>query len=227
MESSNSTHPESTGQSFEVARYLKARELAWNKLYELNLYIEENFANLTEEEVHQQIKITFGKEIKFWHPHKVRFNQNTRCSFKDISTPGETLKKGSPYFIDIGPILDSHEADVGQSFRVGDKEFKNPAQIVFNQLEEVWKEEGLTGAELYEKASEFASQLNCELNEKMSGHRLGDFPHALFHRGGLNEFEGKPTEMLWVLEIHLIHKEKNEGHFYEDILGAPALPILR
>ena len=217
---------ESTGKSFEVSRYLKARALAWEKLYALNDFIQVNYSTLSEEDIHLKIKESFGP-IKFWHPHKVRFGSNTRCSFKEVSTPGKTLTTKETYFIDIGPILDSHEADVGQTFRIGESHFKNPAHIVFNKLEKVWKEEGLTGAELYKKAEEFAIELNCELNEKMSGHRLGDFPHALFHRGGLNEFENKPKKMLWVLEIHLLDKQRDLGYFYEDILGAPELEILR
>ncbi len=218
--------PESTGESFQLSRYLNAREKAWHLLYKINDYIQSHYRELSEEDIHNKIKEIFGADIKFWHPHKVRFNENTRCSFRDHSVKGVSLDLMDRYFIDLGPILDQHEADVGQTYCIGDKSFKNPAQILFHQLEDLWKKEGITGEQLYDRAKEMASDLNCELNEKMQGHRLGDFPHALFHRGGLNEFEETPQEMLWVLEIHLLHLEKNEGYFFEDILGAPKLAIL-
>lgn len=63
------------------------------------------------------------------------------------------------------------------------------------------------------------------LNDKMQGHRLGDFPHALFHRGNLKDFERPPQRMLWVLEIHLLEPDSERGYFYEDILGAPHLDL--
>lgn len=226
MNENHSTAPESTGKEFELTRYLNAREDAWHQLYTIRAYIEENYQKISEEDIHLKIKETFGPEIKFWHPHKVRFGENTRCSFRDKSIEGVALYEGDKYFIDIGPVLDLHEADVGQTYCVGEPHFKNPAQLLFNQLEEIWKSEAITGEELYNKARELADKMNCELNEKMQGHRLGDFPHALFHRGGLNEFEATPQEMLWVLEIHLLDLQSNEGYFFEDILGAPQLKIL-
>ncbi len=219
--------PESTGKAFELSSYLNAREKAWHLLYQIQNFIEENYQDLSEEDIHVKIKEVFGPEVKFWHPHKVRFAENTRCSFRDQSKEDVSLFEGDKYFIDIGPILNQHEADVGQTYCIGNKTFQNPAQVLYNQLEEIWKKDALTGEALYEKASELAHEMGCELNEKMQGHRLGDFPHALFHRGGLNEFEAIPQEMLWVLEIHLLDLESNEGYFFEDILGAPVLDILR
>jgi Xaa-Pro aminopeptidase len=223
MKSIITSHAEATGERFEIDRYLKARHHSWLKLEELHQFIENNFSSLSEEDIHNQIKSVFGNQIKYWHPHKVRFKENTRCSFRDISEPNKTLQKGDHYLIDLGPIIDGHEADVGQTYRVGFPQFENPAQSVFKTLEKIWLEQGITGEELYSKAIELGQQYDCELNQKMTGHRLGDFPHALFHRGGLNEFDQSPKEMLWVLEIHLIHKTQEIGFFYEDILGAPSL----
>jgi len=219
--------PERTGLSFELESYLNARKDSWHKLYQLNDYISKHYVSVLEEDVHLKIKEVFGNDIKFWHPHKVRFAQNTKCSFKDKSTPHIKLQEHGKYFIDLGPILESHEADVGQTWSVGDKTFRNPAQVLFNKLEEIWLKEGTTGEELYNKARELAHQQGLVLNEKMQGHRLGDFPHALVHRGGLGEFEHSPKEMLWVLEVHLIDENLEEGYFFEDILGAPKLEILQ
>lgn len=214
-------HPETTGQAFELDRYLSARSTAWKTLDKIHKIIEQNYQQLSEEEISILIKEEFGPKTKFWHPHKVRFEENTQCSFKEKSRPGLKLKAKSLYFIDIGPIIDFHEADVGDTYQVGNPDFENPAKTIFRQLEQYWLDEGLTGEELYKKAELMALDFGLELNEKMAGHRLGDFPHALFHRGGLNEFEKSPKEMLWVLEIHLVDKKNQRGYFFEDILGAP------
>lgn len=188
-------------------------------LSKLHLYIEENFLKISEADIHTLIKESFSEGTKFWHPHKVRFGQNTRCSFRDPSTPDIQLQKGDLYFIDMGPVIDGHEADVGQTFCLGNPTFKNPAELLFRKLEKIWREEGLTGLALYDHARKLAKETGYILNDRMQGHRLGDFPHALFHRGGLKDFESSPHEMLWVLEIHLLEKNNKRGYFFEDILG--------
>ncbi len=42
--------------------------------------------------------------------------------------------------------------------------------------------------------------MGYKLNNNMKGHRVGDFPHHVFYKGGLNETEEVPCENLWILE---------------------------
>lgn len=217
---------ERTGADFNLSLYLKAREKAWTHLYQIAELVKENSKETNEAQIHQAIKEHFPEGTKFWHPSKVRFAENTTCTFRAPSKEGVSLTNDETFFLDIGPVIDGHEADVGQTFSLSDPNFINPAQEIFNQLEVFWQVEKMTGEALYKKGHELAQSMGLELNEDMHGHRLGDFPHALIHRGGLNEFSNAPKEMLWVLEIHVLNPKTKRGFFFEDILGAPKLSIL-
>ena len=60
--------------------------------------------------------------------------------------------------------------------------------------------------------------LGYQLNPNMAGHRLGDFPHALFYKGTLSNFDKQPIQNLWVLEVLITNNEDTFGSFFEDIL---------
>lgn len=213
----NSNLLEATGANFSLQKFLYAREKAWSALHEIAAQFIEG---MHESEAQEIIKNSFRKDKPFWHPLKVRFGANTICSFKDVSFSNEPLRYGSPFFLDLGPIYDDHEADVGQSFILGDPSFSNPAETVFKACEEQWLISELTGKDLYEVAKEKAEELGFSLNPKMAGHRLSDFPHSLISKEKLSSLSFSPKAQLWVLEIHLINKEEDRGYFYEDLLGA-------
>jgi len=213
---------EATGPHFSLSKFLQARERAWCVLHDIAAQFEEGMHEATAQEI---IKSSFRKDKPFWHPLKVRFGANTTCSFKDNSFSHEPLHKGSPFFLDLGPIYDDHEADVGQSFILGDDSFCNPAEVVFKACEQQWLKSKLTGKELYKFAEKKAQELGFSLNPKMAGHRLSDFPHSLVSKEKLSSLPYAPKAQLWILEIHLINKERNCGYFYEDLLGvAKATP---
>jgi hypothetical protein len=56
------------------------------------------------------------------------------------------------------------------------------------------------------------------LNLELSGHRLGDFPHATHFDGTMAEIDFRPSAALRVLEIHIRHPELAFGAYYEDLL---------
>jgi hypothetical protein len=56
------------------------------------------------------------------------------------------------------------------------------------------------------------------LNWKVKGHRVSDFPHAIYKAGALGDFEGAPATGLWILEIQIAHPDRPIGAFYEDLL---------
>jgi hypothetical protein len=72
---------------------------------------------------------------------------------------------------------------------------------------------------LYDYAAERASALGWKLNLDIKGHRVSDFPHAIFKEGNLGNFEPHPDAGLWILEIQLAHPTRPFGSFYEDLLA--------
>ena len=56
------------------------------------------------------------------------------------------------------------------------------------------------------------------LQRKVDGHRLSDFPHALYFKGGLDELDFSPSPYAWILEVQLHDPQTNRSAFYEDLL---------
>lgn len=213
--------PEGTGEKFNLASYMEARKLARKVALLFASHAQEG---MSEEEGLQIANELLEKSgvVKKWHPTKVRFGENTVKGFREKSEPGIKLKKEDIFFIDIGPVVDGQEADFGQTFTLGQNEenskIQRASKKIWDELALHWKQDGLTGQGLYSKAKELAAENGYELNEQMQGHRLGDFPHAVFCKGKLGDFEKTPKQNLWVLEVHLRHPTKKIGAFYEDIL---------
>ena len=163
--------------------------------------------------------------VKKWHPTKFRIGENTLCSFSEKSSVNCTLQDGEIFFLDIGPVWDHYEGDMGRTYIFGDYDqsnayisLKKNTQKIFDMTKNAWKAKNLSGVELYDFAKMTAKSLGLELNTAMKGHRLGDFPHHLFYRGGMNESNEVPCDNLWVLEILLADPSLNRGAFFEDIL---------
>ncbi|HEY0296511.1 MAG TPA: hypothetical protein VGC69_14380 [Bordetella sp.] len=60
--------------------------------------------------------------------------------------------------------------------------------------------------------------MGWKLNLDMKGHRVGDFPHAIYKPGKLADLADTPSEGLWILEIQIAHPTRPFGAFYEDLL---------
>lgn len=147
---------------------------------------------------------------------------NTLKSFRERSEENIKLKKNDIFFIDIGPVFEGHEGDYGETFVTGrgedHLEIKRCCERVFKETAKACREDELTGIELYRFAEACSQRYGYELNLKMSGHRLGDFPHAVNFKGKLGEVNITPKENLWVLEILIKHPQKSFGAFFEDII---------
>ncbi len=213
---------ENVGAVFQAATLEKAQARTWQVLRKLSQQITEG---MTEQDAHQEAKKLFKEfEVeKIWHPSKIRFGINTLKSFSEISVPDIQIKNGDPYFLDLGLVFDRHEGDCGQTFVLG-KNLEAEAMIragreVFAEVEEHWRRQQTTGRELYIFAAQSSQKRGFELNLKgASGHRVGDFPHAVHYRGALNKLEKTPTPDRWILEIQLKHPMLLMGAFFEDLL---------
>ena len=208
-------------ECFNLKTFLKARELTISAVKQFR---EKVFIGMTEDDGHQiidEILQNMGAEKK-WHPNKFRIGKNTIKSFRDESDKRITLSDEDIFFIDIGPVWDNHEGDYGDTYCLGDNknyiEIADACRDVFSQTASAWKSENLSGEKLYKFAESYAHSLGFNLNKKMESHRVGDFPHHLFYKGGMLEMNEIPCDNLWVLEIHLISKDGQYGSFFEDIL---------
>jgi Xaa-Pro aminopeptidase len=160
---------------------------------------------------------------RIWHPALVRFGENTLKTFKQRSEGDPLLKADDIFFIDAGVVWAGHEGDAGATFTVGsDAEMQAcavAAETVFRKVEAHWRTTGAGGKALYDFASEAATTLGWLLNLDIKGHRVSDFPHAIYKAGSLGNFDSHPNPDLWILEIQLTHPTRPFGAFYEDLLS--------
>ncbi|MGH8406625.1 MAG: M24 family metallopeptidase, partial [Pseudomonas sp.] len=156
-----------------------------------------------------------------WHPTYIRFGEDT------VRTPRQgidLLRKLRPTdiaVVDLGPVWDGYEGDYGDTFVFGEHPLHDACtkalHEVFDETRDAWHR-GLTGRELYDFAEGSALSKGWRLERNLAGHRIADFPHALFGQDKLAEVEIVPSELVWVLEIQICHPTQPVGAFFEDIL---------
>jgi len=208
------------GDSFSLEKLIQARNIAREITYELSSMIR---PGMTEDDAHVVYKSICSKYPieKQWHPPKIRFGVNTICNFKDQSAP-YTLQEEDIFFIDIGPVIDGHEADYGETFTVGDiyeeKNIAHTSKKIFEEVLNYWNINRVCGEELYDYASERAEHYGYILNLGNDGHRIGDFPHHVHFKGGIPEMDEVIVPNAWILEIHLLNQTRTYGAFFEDLL---------
>lgn len=208
------------GTSFDLEKFYRAREVARDITFELSSHIRPGMVEEEAQMLYKQLCKNHPVE-KQWHPTKIRFGPNTIKNFRDISEP-YVLQEEDIYFIDIGPVIEGHEADYGQTFTVGSifdhKHIADSSLKVFAEVSQYWQQKRVSGLELYQFARSRAESYGYILNMGMDGHRLGDFPHHIYFKGGLGECEEIVIPHAWILEIHLWNKKKFYGAFFEDLL---------
>ncbi|AZF62913.1 NAD(P)H dependent flavin oxidoreductase family protein [Pseudomonas sp. LBUM920] len=156
-----------------------------------------------------------------WHPTYIRFGDDTVRPPREGIDPLRTLRATDIVVVDLGPVWDGYEGDYGDTFVFGESAlYRDCFKVlheVFDETREAWMR-GLTGCELYDFAEERAVAKGWRLSRNLAGHRIADFPHALFGNQELAALEITPSEMVWVLEIQLCHPTEPVGGFFEDIL---------
>ena len=169
-----------------------------------------------------------------WHKRVVRSGPNTLYPYAE-NPPDRIIQADDIVFIDLGPVFEAWEADFGRTFVLGDDPVKKKLR---DSLEPVWnagkarflENPDMTGAQLYEIACELAKEAGWEFGGQIAGHLVGDFPHeripndkiTLYITKGNNETMNKlgkdGHKRHWILEIHLVDRERQIGAFYEQLL---------
>lgn len=213
---------QATGAKFSVERMLEARERSWAGLRDIAAHV---VPGMSEPEAiamaGERLKAAGMQRI--WHPSIIRFGANTLKTFRQRSAPDTVLAENDIFFVDLGPVFEGHEGDVGDTFVVGDDATMHAcataARELFRRGEARWRE-GVTGVALYDYVSAEAESLGWRLNHATKGHRVGDYPHAVHKAGNLGDFDAQPVPGLWILEIQIAHPTLPIGAFYEDLLMA-------
>lgn len=212
---------QAVGLLFDLESMRFASEQSWKGIERMAASFRPGMRESEATRLGQEILSDLGME-RNWHPLHVRFGVNTLRTFKERSVQDVVLGEDDIYFIDIGPVFKGHEGDVGATFTTGGDPDKNAcAQAVktlFDAVRRLWLDSGVSGPALYDYAAAEAARMGWVLNLDIKGHRVSDFPHAIYKAGALGGFEGRPDPGIWVLEIQIAHPTRAFGAFYEDVL---------
>lgn len=188
----------------------------------------------TEREVEREIlaiaQHEFGIE-QHWHKRIVRAGANTLSVFAE-NPPVLVIQEDDIVFLDLGPVFDNWEADVGKSYVVGSNpqkkalvdELARQFRLVERRL---CQTPDITGAELYRYACDNALTAGYRFGGQIAGHIVAEFPHARLpgerqahHISPANTLPLSDPDPLgnkryWIIEIHLISADGEYGGFYE------------
>ena len=213
---------ESNNQDFKLDEFLKVQEET-RKIVEIVILKAQLGMNVKDIDnlISQEMK-KYQIE-KSWHPSKVRIDGDTNLLFREKSDESIKLSQGSICFIDIGTIKNCYEGDVGRSFVMGDnqaaKDLVHKCEEIFHHTVNAWRNDQLSGEDLYKFAQGKSLELGVELSLSMDGHRVGSFPHGVYFKGGLAEIDSTPSKNCWILEIQVRCPKLDKSAFYEDLIN--------
>ncbi|MFJ3485074.1 M24 family metallopeptidase [Pseudomonas sp. NPDC090202] len=218
----NAVAKEAVGAIYDIEAMRHAQAMTWKAI---ELMAERIKPGMRESEA-----VALGKQVlaeldsqRIWHPVLVRFGGNTLKTFKQRSDDDPLLGEDDIFFIDMGAVWQGHEGDAGATFTTGNdpqmQACAAAAKTLFDRVEQRWRTERIDGLALYRFAEEQAKAMGWELNLEIKGHRVSDFPHAIYRGGNLGDFDAIPNPGLWILEIQIAHPSKAYGAFYEDLLA--------
>lgn len=213
---------EAVGANYALESMQYAQARTWEALNAIAAAIRPGMSEPQAIALGKQLLAERGMQ-RIWHPLLIRFGANTLKTFKQRSEGEPVLGANDIFFIDMGVVWQGHEGDAGATFVTGDDPdmaaCAAAAKTLFQRVEARWREGGCSGVELYDFAHQQARAMGWTLNLDIKGHRVSDFPHAIYRAGELGDYAGQPNGGLWILEIQIAHPSKPYGAFYEDLLA--------
>lgn len=217
----NSTHKEAVGEHFSLDAMQHARVMTWNAVNAIAADVRPGMRESEANALALRILKDLGMD-RIWHPVLVRFGENTLRTFKQRSNGDPVLADNDIFFIDLGAVWAKHEGDAGATFVCGDdpdmQACAQAARTIYDEVEQHWRATGCAGVDLYVYAAQRANVHGFRLNVDIKGHRVSDFPHAIYKAGDLGDFAATPAAGVWILEIQIAHPTRPFGAFHEDLL---------
>ena len=188
---------------------------------------------MVEKDIYALAERSFGV-TKHWHKRIVRAGVNTLSVFAD-NPPVREIEAEDTVFVDLGPVFDEWEADVGRTYVLGEDPDKRrlcrDLERIFDELTRYYGDhEDVTGAGLYAEARRRAEDAGWIFAGEIAGHLVGEFPHAripgdkdLYRISPDNPSRMRNPDALgqrkhWILEVHLANRDRSWGGFYERLL---------
>jgi Xaa-Pro aminopeptidase len=171
---------------------------------------------------------------RYWHKRIVRAGVNTLRPYRE-NPPDRVIGEDDIAFADFGPIFEDWEADFGRTFVLGGDPVKHRLRDALPRVFDAGRayfaaRPDITGAELYAHMVELAGEAGWEFGGEIAGHLVGRFPHETIDGARIDSYiapgSDGPMRRLdsaghaahWILEVHLVDRERGIGGFFEQLL---------
>jgi len=192
----------------------------------------------TEEQLNAAVCSLAEKEFGIhdhWHKKIVRAGKNTLAIYPD-NPAYRLIEEDDILFIDLGPIVDGYEADIGRTYTLGNDPFK---QKIKADTEKAWyqvqswyeQHTSLQASALFQYTVETAHKLGWEFGGAIAGHIVGKFPHEQpadpnsleldIHPDNHNDMflpDANGDKRHWILELQFVDRKKGIGAYFEQLL---------
>ena len=138
-------------------------------------------------------------------------------------------------FLDLGPVFEEWEADFGRTYVLGNDPWKQKlcrdiGEAFANGKQHFQEHPDITGSELFAYVEQLAASAGWEFGGSIAGHLLGVFPHEKIagdkitlyvhpqNHNRMRTLDASGQIRHWILEIHLVDRERQIGGFYEELL---------
>jgi Xaa-Pro dipeptidase len=185
------------------------------------------------EEIHSLAQSRYGVR-RHWHKRIARSGPNTLLGYYD-EAEDRRITDDDIVYLDFGPVFEEWEADFGRTYALGCDPSKhrlvNDIAEAFRRGKDFYRSNpNLSCGQLYDFVAGLAAPLGWEFGALTAGHLIGHFPHerspqdpkrfSIRHGNdtSLREPDDKGSLRHWILEIHFIHRAKQIGGFFEELL---------
>ena len=171
---------------------------------------------------------------RHWHKRVIRAGSNAMFPYH-ANPPERLIGDDDIVYADLGPIFGDWEADFGRTYVLGDDPDKHRLRetlpVVFDAGRAHFESSpDITGEQLFTFMVAEGQRHGWEWGGTIAGHLVGEFPHDL--ADGDDDFSritpGNDRPMRgvdrtgnichWILEVHLVDRDREIGGFYEELL---------
>jgi len=170
-----------------------------------------------------------------WHKRIVRSGRNTLATYPD-NPPDREIERDDILFIDLGPVVQGYEADIGRTYVLGNDRSKTRLK---HDVEEAWhqirdwyqRHTSLKASMLYRYAVGKAMEFGWEFHGAIAGHIVGKYPHEQPADPASLQLDIHPdndydiflpdangNKRHWILEVQFVDKDLGIGAYFEQLL---------
>jgi hypothetical protein len=218
-------------------KLLKAQDISiqcFKAIEENNLVIAGKSEEQLNAEVCDLALRKFGIE-NHWHKKIVRSGENTLAIYPD-NPPNRIIDTDDIVFIDLGPIVEGYEADIGRTYVLGDDprklKLKKDVEAAWYTIQQWYQQQTVVKASaLFQFAVDKARELGWEFGGEIAGHIVGKFPHEQpadpksleldVHPDNHNDMfllDASGNNRHWILELQFVDREYEIGGYFEQLL---------